>query len=136
MELVALWHMGSSQTRDRTCVPCIGRRILTHCITRDVQWDALRCYLVNLQFYLYRHAYNVYVLPLGRSRANVGFGHLCPCLGRKDGEFTSEHSSLTGRFILCESCITVSHSHLQSFSASNELSVTAWAPSSRVSIKL
>ena len=26
--LVALGHMGSSQTRDRNCVPCIGRWIL------------------------------------------------------------------------------------------------------------
>ena len=32
--LVAPWHMGSSQTRDRTHVPCIGRRILNHCATR------------------------------------------------------------------------------------------------------
>ena len=28
--LVALWHVGSSQTRNRTCVPCIGRQILNH----------------------------------------------------------------------------------------------------------
>ena len=26
--LVALWHVGSSQIRDRTCVSCIGRQIL------------------------------------------------------------------------------------------------------------
>ena len=25
--LVAPWHVESSQTRDRTCVPCIGRQI-------------------------------------------------------------------------------------------------------------
>ena len=36
MGLVALWHVGSSQTRDRTRVPCIGRRILKHCTTREV----------------------------------------------------------------------------------------------------
>ena len=34
--LVALWHVGSSTTRDRTCVPCIGRWILNHCATREV----------------------------------------------------------------------------------------------------
>ena len=28
--------MGSSRTRARTCVPCIGRRILNHCATREV----------------------------------------------------------------------------------------------------
>ena len=27
-QLVAPWHMDSSQTRNRTCVPCIGRWIL------------------------------------------------------------------------------------------------------------
>ena len=34
--LVAPWHVGSSWTRDRTHVPCIGRRILNHCATREV----------------------------------------------------------------------------------------------------
>ena len=36
MGLVAPWHVGSSQTRDQTCVPCIGRWILNHCATREV----------------------------------------------------------------------------------------------------
>ena len=34
--LVALWHVGSSQIRARTRVPCIGRRILNLCATREV----------------------------------------------------------------------------------------------------
>ena len=34
--LVALWHVGSSRTRDRTRVPCTGRLILNHCATREV----------------------------------------------------------------------------------------------------
>ena len=34
--LVAPQHVGSSRTRARTCVPCIGRRILNHCTTREV----------------------------------------------------------------------------------------------------
>ena len=33
--LVAPWHVGSSQTRARTCVPCIGRQIRNHCATRE-----------------------------------------------------------------------------------------------------
>ena len=33
--LVAPWHVGSSQTRARTHVPCIGRQILNHCTTRE-----------------------------------------------------------------------------------------------------
>ena len=36
MGLVAPRHVGYSRTRDRTCVPCIGRRILNHCATREV----------------------------------------------------------------------------------------------------
>ena len=35
--LVAPRHVGSSQTRARTCVPCIGRQILNHCATREAQ---------------------------------------------------------------------------------------------------
>ena len=34
--LVAPRHVGSSQTRARTCVSCVGRRILNHCATREV----------------------------------------------------------------------------------------------------
>ena len=37
MGLVAPWHLGSSRTRARTCVPCIGRRILNHCATREAR---------------------------------------------------------------------------------------------------
>ena len=34
--LVAPWYVGSSWTRDQTRIPCIGRRILNHCTTREV----------------------------------------------------------------------------------------------------
>ena len=34
-DLVALRHVGSSRTRARTRVPCIGRRIPNHCATRE-----------------------------------------------------------------------------------------------------
>ena len=34
--LAALWHVWSSQTRDRTHVPCIDRQILNHWTTREV----------------------------------------------------------------------------------------------------
>ena len=36
MGLVAPWHVGSSWTKNWTCVPCIGRWILNHCTTREV----------------------------------------------------------------------------------------------------
>ena len=35
--LIALWHAGSSQTRDQTLLPCRGRQILGPCTTRKVQ---------------------------------------------------------------------------------------------------
>ena len=34
--LTAPWHVESSWARDRTRVPCTGRRILIHCTTREV----------------------------------------------------------------------------------------------------
>ena len=33
--LVAPWHVGSSQTRAGTRVPCISRQTLNHCATRE-----------------------------------------------------------------------------------------------------
>ena len=36
LSLVTPWHVGSSWTRDRTHVPCIGRWIINHCATREV----------------------------------------------------------------------------------------------------
>ncbi|KAJ8796035.1 hypothetical protein J1605_002797 [Eschrichtius robustus] len=37
--LVAPWHVGSSQTRARTHVPCIGRQTLNHHATREVPYQ-------------------------------------------------------------------------------------------------
>ena len=34
--LVAPWHVESSSTRNRTCVPCMGRQILIHCTIKEV----------------------------------------------------------------------------------------------------
>ena len=36
--LLAPQHVGSFQTRDLTCVPCIGRWILIYCATREVPY--------------------------------------------------------------------------------------------------
>ena len=36
MGLVASWYVESSQTRDLTHVPCIGKWVLIHCATREV----------------------------------------------------------------------------------------------------
>ena len=52
MGSVAPWHVGSSQTRDQTHAwqeikPCIGRRILIHCITREVLQNNLKKYTMG-----------------------------------------------------------------------------------------
>ena len=39
--LVALQHVGSSRTRDRTLVTCIGRQILSHWTTKEVPFTEL-----------------------------------------------------------------------------------------------
>ena len=49
MGLVALRHVGYSQTRDRTHVPCIGRQIPNHCTTREVHRD-------NIYYELFQRA--------------------------------------------------------------------------------
>ena len=62
MGLVAPRHVGSSQTRARTRVPCIGRRILNHCTTREtsvvfffvltiywISWGPTVCHYANPQ---------------------------------------------------------------------------------------
>ena len=41
--------MGSSRTRDRTCVSCIGRRILIHCATREACVRSLCVCIVSLR---------------------------------------------------------------------------------------
>ena len=42
----APWHVGSSQTRARTRVPCISRQILNHCATREALFFFFK--LINL----------------------------------------------------------------------------------------
>ena len=37
LDLAALWHVESSPTKDRPCVPCVGRRIPDHWSTREAQ---------------------------------------------------------------------------------------------------
>ena len=52
MGLAAPRHVGSSQTRARTRVSCIGRWILNHCTTREVPKISV---LITILYYL-QHA--------------------------------------------------------------------------------
>ena len=45
MGLVALRHVGSSQTRARTRVPCIGKRVLNHCATGEALYNSFKIYI-------------------------------------------------------------------------------------------
>ena len=49
MSLVATQHVGSSRTRAWTNVPCIGRRILSHCTTGEAQY----LFLLMLTFFFH-----------------------------------------------------------------------------------
>ena len=54
----ALRHVGSSRTGARTRVPCIGRRTLNHCATREAQyvhfdWWGINCAVWVVYYYLY-----------------------------------------------------------------------------------
>ena len=53
--LVAPQHVGSSWTRDRTHVPCIGRRILIHWATREAQspWFYLQSHFLSGFFFFF-----------------------------------------------------------------------------------
>ena len=52
--LVALWHVGFSWTRDQIHVPCTGKKILIHCVTRKSLWLLLK-HSVSVGF-LWHHA--------------------------------------------------------------------------------
>ena len=47
MGLAALQHVGPYQTKDQTCIPCIGRHILNHWTTRDAQSPFYYCIHVH-----------------------------------------------------------------------------------------
>ena len=53
MGLVVPWHVGSSRTKARTRVPCIGRRILNHYAIREVP-DSNRFLVESLGFSIYK----------------------------------------------------------------------------------
>ena len=83
--LVAPRHVGSSQTRARTRVPCISRQILNHCATREA-WEYsffliyLSIYLIYLFIYLWLPWVFVAACGLSLVAASVGYSSL-RCVG-------------------------------------------------------
>ena len=88
--LVAPWHVGSSQTRVRTHVPCIGRRILNHCATREAQrlWFLLWLTIVPGRGFLYvcqgLRDLNFPTGAQGRKRKHLGFLTSLPDVGQRE----------------------------------------------------
>ena len=76
--LVALRHVGSSQTRDRTRVPCTGRWILNHCATREVPpFTLLLCHPQCVTF-------------TSRPKMGAELQPFCSHFRQKDGELDKE----------------------------------------------
>ena len=75
--LVALRHVGSSQTRAQTCVPCIGRRLFNHCTTREVPNPSIS---QSFNFSKYHiplwHLEGQEILQCSGLRSFLGFGDL------------------------------------------------------------
>ena len=69
MGLVAPRHVGSSQTRARTRVPCIGRRTPNHCVTREAPIYILNLFLLKgiLQFIMLYLKIFCLVVPLRKA---------------------------------------------------------------------
>ena len=74
MGLVALRHVGSSQTRAQTRVPCIGGQTLNHCATREAPlrlFFKLFFFLLNLQ-----NPVCLLHLPFGQAAFQVPKSHM------------------------------------------------------------
>ena len=73
--LVAPRHVGSSRTRSRTRVPCISRRILNHCTTREAHFSRFLIRLFVLLLSYRSSLYNLDINPLSDIQfANI-FSH-------------------------------------------------------------
>ena len=60
--LAASWHMESSQTRDQTHAPCIGRQILTHYATREILCIFFSCFFVRVLPIMYASLNNMSII--------------------------------------------------------------------------
>ena len=68
MSLVALWHVRSSWTRARTHIPCIDRRILNHCATRETPHSLIKS--LQQPMAKYRNKDTIYILGFDQKNRN------------------------------------------------------------------
>ena len=100
--LIAPWRVGSSWTKNQTCVPCIGRWILNHWTTREV--PAFN--ILNRNVY---KAFHVGCCPwLDFQKAESWQGRLthCPLRAPKVPQHVCQalHQALGGQGALATSC--------------------------------
>ena len=55
-------HVGSSQTRAQTHVPCIGRQILNHCATREVPVLLYIFFYLLFFYFIFFHTHTLYFI--------------------------------------------------------------------------
>ena len=63
MSWVALWQVGSSWTRNWTCIPCISRQILNHWTPREVLGNNPWCWKISTTFIAIVHHISVRAEP-------------------------------------------------------------------------
>ena len=99
--VVVIWHMESSQIRDRTHVPCIGRRILNHWTVRGIQLSLYVCF----GFFL--------ASPCGmRDLSSLTTDWTCaPCVGSTESTTGPPGKSPSRLFTTLSVCVCMLHQH-------------------------
>ena len=89
--LVAPQHVGSSRTRARTRVPCVGRRILNHCATREAPLPLFKPLLSSSFFSCQPLSLNIFLFSAAQAPPPTTWsqhgGYCLVCKSRhQDGE--------------------------------------------------
>ena len=76
---VAPRHVGSSQTRARTRVPCIGRQILNHCATREALIPFLKSFFQRVEYLYMNFQFIDKVFPSIKQEFTCKNLNMCQC---------------------------------------------------------
>ena len=102
--LVAPRHVGSSQTRARTRVPCIGRQILNHCATREAPSVE---FLSTLFFQSLEHCPKTGSVLLTRNKTNVKPKQMVIYKACPGTRYSVTFNTVLGSFCLSDSCTCI-----------------------------
>ena len=92
----ALWHVESSQTRYQTHVPCIGRQILNHWTTREVQGNLV----VRKKSLVYNYVCFWKIQQYGEAEHSVGVNEVVSFCSLKNQETKKMHECVSV-WVLC-----------------------------------